>query len=184
MTGVTCRQGRPFFLTELLSSWTNSGIRGIYLDFKIVLRLILGMLQKPIAFFFKDSPSGPGTLDFGLFLWRLFLGASMAVAHGWGKIPVSEGFVQGVGSLGFPVPVVFAWAAALSEFLGGILLALGLATRFAALSVIITMGVAAFGMHLNDGFSGMEMALLYFVGAMPFLFYGAGRFSLDRALNR
>lgn len=142
------------------------------------------MLQKLTSFLFKYSPSGPGSLDFGLGIWRLFLGLAMSLTHGWGKLPPSSGLIEGVSSMGFPAPLVFAWAAALSEFLGGLLLAVGLATRFAALAIISTMAVAAFRVHLNDGFGAMEMALLYLVGTLPFLFYGPGRFSLDRALNR
>ena len=59
----------------------------------------------------------PGT-DFGLLALRVFAGLSLAFGHGLGKLPVSSGFIEAVGNLGFPIPIVFAWAAVLSEFVG------------------------------------------------------------------
>jgi len=51
------------------------------------------------------------------------------ISHGYTKLPPSEQFVQLVGNIGFPIPHVFAWAAALSESVGGVLLILGFLTR-------------------------------------------------------
>lgn len=121
--------------------------------------------------------------DIGLTLARLFAGFSMALAHGWGKLPPSERFIASVGEMGFPAPSLFAWAAALSEFVGGLLLALGLATRLGALSIMITMGVAAFIRHAPDPYARKEMALLYLAIAAAYFFAGAGRFSLDRFIR-
>jgi len=55
--------------------------------------------------------------------------------------------VQGVANLGFPAPALFAWAAALAEFLGGLLVFLGLGTRVAAAFAAFTMVVAGFARH-------------------------------------
>jgi putative oxidoreductase len=52
----------------------------------------------------------------GLTILRVFTGLSMAFAHGLGKIPPSERFVEGTANMGFPMPEFFAWAAGLSEF--------------------------------------------------------------------
>ena len=126
----------------------------------------------------------PALADLGLTLVRVAAGVSLALAHGVKKVPVSDDFVNGVEDMGFPAPVVFAWAAALAELAGGFLLAAGLLTRLAALSIAFTMGIALFVRHASDAFAVKELALLYGLAALVFLFVGAGRLSLDRALLR
>lgn len=115
---------------------------------------------------------------------RVFIGLSLAFAHGLGKLPPPEPMIQGVSALGFPNPFLFAWAAALAEFGGGIFLALGLFCRPAALSIAFTMAVAAFGVHGHEGFAKMEMALLYLAISSYFVASGAGRLSVDAYLER
>jgi putative oxidoreductase len=125
-----------------------------------------------------------GSAEIGALGLRVFAGLAMALAHGLGKVPPSEGFVGAVAELGFPVPGLFAWAAGLSECLGGLLLAVGLATRPSALVLCFTMAVAAFGTHGGDAFSAQEKALLYLVVFGYFLLAGAGRFSIDGVLRK
>lgn len=122
--------------------------------------------------------------DLGLLLFRVFVGAAMAFGHGLGKLPPSEQLIQGVEGMGFPMPVVFAWAASLSEFLGGILIVLGLFTRYSALFLGFTMAVAAFVVHGADPFKVKEMALLYLASCVLLLLSGAGKYSLDRLIRR
>lgn len=100
-----------------------------------------------------------------------------------GKFPPSGKFIGSVGDLGFPAPLLFAWLASLSELLGGFLLALGLFTRPSAFMIAVTMGVAGFMQHQNDPFATKEKALLYFVIAVAFLFIGAGKYSIDKAIK-
>ena len=114
---------------------------------------------------------------------RVFVGLSMAFSHGIGKIPPSEGFIAKVGELGFPEPMIFAWAAALSEFAGGLMLASGLLTRVGAFFVAFTMITAAFGVHAADPFGKQEMSLLYLMISLVFLVRGSSRLSVDRFLN-
>ena len=122
--------------------------------------------------------------DLGLLGMRLFAGLSLALAHGIGKIPPSERFIEGVGKLGFPAPTVFGWAAGLSEFAGGLLLAVGLFTRPAAAMVLVTMLVAGLGRHAQDPFKDKEKAFLYAAIALACLGLGAGRVALDQLRNR
>lgn len=122
--------------------------------------------------------------DLGLLLFRLFVGLAMAFAHGLGKLPPSDQFIGGVGSMGFPVPIVFAWAAALSEFLGGLFIAGGLLTRWAALFLGGTMAIAGFVAHAADPFMRKEMAFLYLSACVLLLFSGAGKYSLDRIIRK
>ena len=81
--------------------------------------------------------------------------------HGYGKVFGGDitPLTQGVTAMGFPYPEVFAWAAALSEFLGGICIVLGLFTRPAAFFVFATMSVAAFIAHKADPLQTKELAL-------------------------
>lgn len=115
---------------------------------------------------------------------RVFVGLSMAFAHGLGKIPPSAGFISGIRDMRFPLPEVFAWLATGAEFLGGLFLALGLLTRPSAFLVATTMAVAAFLRHGPDPYTKKELALLYLVISLVFMFRGAGRWSLDRFLSR
>jgi putative oxidoreductase len=138
--------------------------------------------------------------DLGLLVLRL-AGLYLALGHGWGKIVgLSTGqsrFAEGVANLGFPLPVLFAWASALAECAGGIAVAAGFFTRWAAAFAAANMFVAAFMQHhaLQRFFSWIgvapatedqlkawgspEMALLYFVIFVGVAFLGPGRMSVD-----
>ena len=91
------------------------------------------------------------TKDIALLVLRLS-GFGLAFAHGWQKVSrLASGnggpFIDGVEALGFPMPMVFAWAAALAEFVGGLCIALGIGTRIVASFAAFTMFVAAFFRH-------------------------------------
>lgn len=131
------------------------------------------------------SRTGRATsLDAGLLLLRVFAGLSLALAHGVGKLPPGDAFVGGVADMGFPQPVIFAWAAGLSETLGGILLALGLLTRPAAFFILMTMLVATFLRQAGDPYLERELSLLFGFVAILYLLGGPGRLSLDALLRR
>jgi putative oxidoreductase len=140
--------------------------------------------------------------DIALLLLRL-TGLGLAFGHGWRKIAAlasggGDGFISSVESLGFPLPVVFAWAAALSEFLGGICLALGLGTRVAASFAAFTMFVAAFLQHrfylhllmflglyrapedVVEKWGNPELATIYLLCFLTLVLLGGGRLALDR----
>lgn len=134
-------------------------------------------------------------------------GLGLAIGHGWGKVVAltsgqGQRLIEGVAELGFPNPTVFAWAAALSECLGGVCLALGLATRVAAAFAAFTMAVAAFVRHHAHlyflgalGFSTIteqnredwgnpESALVYLAALLAAQLLGPGRISLDFLIFR
>ena len=124
-------------------------------------------------------------LAWGLLWLRMLMGLGIA-HHGYGKIfggRIAQ-FTEGVAKLGFPMPEVFAWAAALSEFVGGLCIALGLKTRVAALCVFMTMSVAAFLRHAADPFSVKELALAYWTMAGALILMGSGPYALDTLINR
>jgi putative oxidoreductase len=128
--------------------------------------------------------------DIGLLICRAGTGLMMAYAHGFSKVYSNGSFgpgdqmIGGVRSLGFPAPTAFAWMSALTEFLGGILLAAGLMTRPVALALTFNMAVAAFGVHGKDPLAEKEMALLYLFAFQVFIFTGAGRYSIDKFFRK
>lgn len=137
------------------------------------------------------------TASFGLLLIRGIVGYVM-VYHGaqklfgWFDGPGMETFISHLPDLGIPnvPPKYLAYAAAGSEFGGGILLMIGFLTRLAAIPVAFTMGVAAFKVH-GHAFAlsakpvpGMEFALTLMVVAIGLIFTGPGRFAIDALFRR
>jgi putative oxidoreductase len=136
----------------------------------------------PKRLFSKLNESTPSAQELGLALVRFGFGLSLALAHGLGKLTNAEQFIGGLTKGGFPAPTLFGWAAILSEFAGGLLLAFGLLTRPAAAFVLATLAVAAFHIHGSDPFQRKELALAYVLVSIAVLVAGPGRFSLDARL--
>ncbi|MDX2053565.1 MAG: DoxX family protein [Polyangiaceae bacterium] len=125
---------------------------------------------------FLSSPLLP---DLGLLTIRLWFGLALAFGHGLSKVLDVGGFAAGVGRRGIPLPEILGPAAAASELLGGLLLAIGLFARPSAFFVVVTMLVAALFVHAGDPFAKKELALCYAMAALALLLSGAGRFSVD-----
>jgi putative oxidoreductase len=128
----------------------------------------------------------------GLLILRLVVGLTMA-AHGAQKL---FGWFGGYGlngtgefleQLGFFPGRRTALLAGLTEFGGGLLLALGLATPLAAALIIGVMSIAIATVHLKHGFfnhnQGYEYNLTLAVVALSLVITGAGPVSLDAALR-
>lgn len=127
--------------------------------------------------------------EIGLMVVRMTAGLCLALVHGYWKLPIQPEFVANVQSQGFPMPTFSAWMAGLGEFVGGLLLALGLFTRPAALWVAGVMAGAAFVVHQGsftgaDDFGAAEMAVLYLSIALCFLLTGSSRTGLDQLVWR
>lgn len=122
--------------------------------------------------------------DLGVTPLRVFAGLALSLGHGLAKFPVSAAFVSRVEGFGFPMPIVFAWAATATEIVGGVLLAIGLLTRPSAFFILCTMTTAVVFQHANDPFSGKEKALLFGFIALAFLCLGGGRWSIDARFSR
>ena len=116
-------------------------------------------------------------------LLRAVLGV-IFIAHGFQTIEAGmSGFSASVARLGFPAPHLFAWAAALSEFLGGICVLIGLFTRYAALAIAVVMTIAVTRVHLHQGLiGGYEYPLVLLAVATAVMLTGAGPISFDRSI--
>lgn len=136
------------------------------------------------AFLFGGESGLSFVSNAGLTLLRVFAGAALMLGHGLGKLPPSEQFIERTGAMGFPAPAVFAWAASLSEFLGGAFLALGFLTRVSSFFIICVMLTAIIGVHWNDPFNRKELALMYLFIAFAFMLKGAGDWSIDAFLRK
>lgn len=124
----------------------------------------------------------PRSADFGLLVLRVWLGAAMAILHGWGKLTAlfsgNNPFEHAV--LGIPPWPAFILAT-FAESVCAVLLVLGLWTRLASLFLVVTMAVAFFvahGMALSGPGSGL-IAFLYLAGFTVILVAGGGKFSVD-----
>jgi putative oxidoreductase len=137
-----------------------------------------------MTLFQRLSDSSPKARAVGLLVLRIWFGLVLAFGHGLAKVADLPSFVAKVGAQGFPLPGLLAPAAALSEFVGGLLLAIGLASRPAALFVVVTMLVAALHVHASDPFTKKELAFAYGVAALTVLVGGPGHFSVDAWLVR
>jgi putative oxidoreductase len=118
---------------------------------------------------------------------RLIVGL-VGIVHGWPKLKDLSSFIANVDRLGIPLPEVFATAAALSEFLGGIALILGFYGRYAAFFFACTMAVAVFRVHWANGFlasaKGYEYPLTLLVASISLMLSGSGPLSVDYLLGR
>ena len=108
------------------------------------------------------------------------------IVHGWPKIQDPMKLVGMVESLGFVPGPFWAVALAATEFVGGILLVLGLLTRPAALAATIVLLVTVYFHWVvqSQGWGGSEKSILW--AAMTFLLFvrGAGAFSSDGRLKK
>lgn len=122
--------------------------------------------------------------DHGLLALRVGMGL-MFVGHGWPKIAGGPQKWEKIGgamsSFGIDfAPTFWGFMAAFAECGGGLLVALGLFTRPAAILVVCTMAVAAMkhGMA-GDGFKGWSHAVEAGITFAALFVMGPGRFSFD-----
>ena len=139
---------------------------------------------------------------YGVLLIRITVGAIIAY-HGYPKL------VNGVAGLastvipkmGFPAPLFFAYLVMITEVAGGLMLAFGLLTRFAAAALAIEFAVIVTQVKWDNGFlafapsaiqpgfkgltaGGFEFEFLLGVCCLAFVLIGSGRCCLDNLIFR
>jgi len=132
------------------------------------------------------------TFDAALLVLRLGVGLIFAVhgaqkLFGWWKGPGFAGWQGAMSHMGFRPARLFAGISALAEFAGGLGLALGLLTPFAA-TVLIGQSVVIIGSaHWRSGFfnrdNGFEFPLVLGAGFLAILLAGPGAFSVDAVIG-
>lgn len=131
-------------------------------------------------------------MNLGLLALRLVVGLLFA-GHGAQKLFGAfggsgiEGTAAGFEKGGLRPARAHAWIAGLSELGGGLLLALGLLTPFAAAAIIAVMTAAIVGVHAPKGVwntaGGYEYNLVLIAAAFGLAATGAGAWSLDGVLD-
>lgn len=124
--------------------------------------------------------------DIVLLVTRVLIGVVL-LAHGLQKLSDFSGTVAGFGKGGVPLPPVSAVYAILVEVPGAVLLILGALTPLLGLLILLDMLGAAVFVHLPHGIfvekGGWELVGMIAAGAVALAAAGAGRFSIDHALN-
>lgn len=137
-------------------------------------------------------PVRTNSTNFAPIFLRLGLG-SVFIGHGaqklfgaWGGNGFSATAKFFEESLSLKPGVVFAALAGGGEFLGGILIVIGLLTRLAAIQAAVIMGVAIWTVHSSSFFApaGMEYPLTLLLVAISLVITGGGALSLDACLAK
>ena len=111
---------------------------------------------------------------------------------GWGKLHNLPHVVEFFTSLGIPAPALNAYFVSGLEFLGGILLAIGLGSRVIALIFTVDM-IVAYVTADRAAFFSIFSKPDDFIAATPFAFlmaslivliFGPGRFAVDYLIGR
>lgn len=130
------------------------------------------------------SASATNLQDLGLLALRVGTSALLFYGHGWPKLAkFSERLTTFADPLGVGSPISFGLVL-FAEVVCATLVAVGLATRFATVPLLIFFAVAFFIQHADDPFKSKELALVYAVPYLALLIAGPGRYSLDARWGR
>ena len=125
--------------------------------------------------------------DLAALVLRVGFGTYMLLGHGLSKFMklIEGGEIKFVSILGMS-PTVCLTLTVIAEFFACIMIILGYKSRLAAVTLIITMAIAAFWVHKGDPFfmqsaegGSKEPALIYLFGFLAIYLLGSGRYSLD-----
>jgi putative oxidoreductase len=120
-------------------------------------------------------------------LMRIYFGYFWAET-GWGKIHNLDAFAQKFTGWGIPHPYLNAVLSGYTEWIGGLLLVLGLFTRLVSIPLMLNMLVAILKVKIKqvtglDDFAEMDEALYMFI-LFWLMMAGPGRVSIDYLIRR
>jgi putative oxidoreductase len=132
--------------------------------------------------FLFNSGNHKAMASFALLLLRASFGLMMIV-HGWDKLIHFNSY-----SGTFPDPLhvgneISLGLVVFAEFFCALMVALGFMTRFATVPLIIAMVVVAFVINIKKPFDERELSMLYLSAYLAILVFGAGSYSLDKAIS-
>ncbi|NOT50625.1 MAG: DoxX family protein [Chitinophagaceae bacterium] len=128
----------------------------------------------------------PLNADAGILFLRLILGGLFAY-HGYDAVMHYQEYLGNSiaqkprGTIGLGAEFEFVLVV-YSQLICGILIAIGLLTRFSTVPIFIMMAVAVFIAHKNDDFFAKEKALVFLLMTIPVFIFGSGRYSVDRLI--
>lgn len=134
----------------------------------------------------KTSSTAWETIPLRLGLGAIFFAHGAQKLFGWFGGPGLQKVADMFGQMGLPPSPFLAGLAGTGEFLGALLILLGLFTRFGAFLVMCVMLVAIFKVHWGHFFlpTGMEFALGQLCIAVSLLLSGGGAFSIDACIQK
>lgn len=118
-------------------------------------------LNNSLVTFFHSVLLKMKTMDFlGPLALRIYL-APIFILAGWHKLTSLEDTAYYFGEyLNMPAPMLMATLAGLTEFVGGLSLLFGIALRFMAIPLMMTMVVAATTAHWDNGWHALPETML------------------------
>lgn len=135
-----------------------------------------------------QSNAGFGALALRVPVGIIFMAHGAQKLFGWFGGYGLEGTGQWMASIGLGPGVLMALLAGSAEFFGGLFILLGLLTRPAAASLAITMLVAIFAVHFENGLfmsnNGYEFGLALLAASVSLTFSGAGKAAIDETIAK
>ena len=142
------------------------------------------MKERILALLKTDNSLAPLMLRIPIGI--IFMAHGAQKLFGWFGGYGLEGVAGWMESIGLAPGMLMALLAGSAEFFGGLFILLGILVRPSALSLALTMLVAIFAVHFDNGLlssnNGYEFALALLAASVSLLLSGGGRFSLDRKI--
>ena len=143
---------------------------------------------------FKDLWQRDMTLMYNFRFWsltllRIYIGAMLGY-HGFLRLFAPGNFAGSVAyfvQVGIPFAKMSTFLFGFSELIGGLLLLIGLSTRFVSAALIVELIAVFFKVHMKNGLlvsnNGYEFVLLIAAALLVILVNGPGHLSLDKFFN-
>jgi putative oxidoreductase len=125
------------------------------------------------------KPSSKGVWSNGIFIVRIFT-AVMIIPHGM-EIFDNKGMTDlsvFLSESHIPAAHILSYVAKISELLGGVLIAVGLFTKYITIPLIISMAVVIYVMGQGNIFNS-DLAFLFLLLFLALFLSGPGKYSLD-----